>query len=152
MSNSKGAGGRPTKYDKKYCKEIIEFFDRKAFEPLFDKEGEPVLNRSGSPIMVPVELPTFEAFAHSIDVHKDTIYQWAEVHEEFSDAKKRAQQLQHNIWVQNGLNSSYNSTFAIFFGKACLGMRDGNEADQEAPKPVQITFNVEDGRVRESEA
>ena len=147
MGSSKGDTGRPTKYNKKYDEEIIEFFDKEPFEVLRDNEGDVILDNRQRPVIIPVKLPTFEAFAHSIKIHKDTLYEWAKVHPTFSDSKKRAQQLQHEILVQNGLVGAYNSTFAIFTGKACLGMRDGNEVDQEAPKPLNITFNVEDARV-----
>lgn len=140
--------GSPTKYRQEYCQGIIDFFDREPFTAVKDENGDPCIGRNNQPILMPAKLPTFEAYAHSIKVHKDTVYEWAKVHPEFSDAKKRAQQLQHDILVQNGLNGSYNATFAIFTGKACLGMRDGNEHDQEAPKPLSITFNVEDARVK----
>ncbi len=57
---------RPTKYDPKYCEELIEFM------------GDPL-----SPC-------SFESFAGKIGVSKDSIYEWAKVHKEFSDAKKIA--------------------------------------------------------------
>ena len=143
----KSTGGRPTKYRDEYCDQILEFFDQDPFEIVTNDEGEPVLTPSGKVITRPCKLPTFERFAHSICVHKDTLYEWASKIQSFSDAMKKAKQIQHDILVQNGLTGGYNNTFAIFVGKSCMGMRDGNEADQEAPKPLNITFNVEDARV-----
>lgn len=140
--------GRPTKYRPELCQRIIEFFDVSPFEIARDGDGNPLTSPSGKPLLIPSNLPTFESFAHSIGVHVDSLYEWANVHSEFSEAKKRAQQLQKNILIQNGLVGGYNNTFAIFVGKSCLGMRDGNEVDQEAPKPLNITFTVEDARVR----
>lgn len=32
---------------------------------------------------------SFESFAATIDCHRDTLYEWRNVHEEFSDAYKR---------------------------------------------------------------
>ena len=140
--------GAPTKYRPEFCEDIITFFDREPFKVATDDEGNALTTQTGKPLLMACELPTFEKFASDIGVHKDSIYEWAKVHPEFSDAKKIAQQLQYNILVQNGLLGGYNSTFAIFTGKAALGMRDGGEADKGEAKPLTIEFTVEDARTR----
>jgi len=104
-------GGRPTKYKKNYCQEIIKYFDKEPFEI---KEGKEV----------PVNLPTFEKFAVYIDVNYDTLQEWRKKHEEFSESYKKAKNLQKNILIINGLRGNYNSTFAIFTAKNITDMRD----------------------------
>jgi hypothetical protein len=51
--------GQPTKYDSKYCDELIKHME------------------SGL---------SFESFAGVISVHRDTLYEWAKTHPQFSDA------------------------------------------------------------------
>lgn len=40
--------------------------------------------------------------ATELDVHKDTIYEWAKVHDEFSDALTRAKQWAQRWWEDKG--------------------------------------------------
>ena len=55
--------GRPSKYQPQYGDQLIEHM-RQGF--------------------------SFESFGAIIGSHRDTLYEWAKVHEPFSDAKKRA--------------------------------------------------------------
>ena len=59
--------GRPTKYKPEYCDELIEFM------------GDYL-----SPC-------SFDSFAGKIGINQDTLYEWAKVHKEFSEAKKLAE-------------------------------------------------------------
>ena len=56
--------GQPSKYKKKYCKQVVEHLS------------------SGF---------SFESFGAVIDVHRDSLYEWRKVHPEFSDAIKTGQ-------------------------------------------------------------
>ena len=55
-----GKVGRPTKYKEEYCQKLIDHM----------AEGY-----------------SFDSFAGIVDVNIDTLYEWAKVHAEFSDAK-----------------------------------------------------------------
>ena len=70
-------GGRPTKYDPKYCEELIEHMN----------EGY-----------------SFESFAGRIGVTRSTIYEWAKVNEQFSDAKSIAVAKSLMKWEGLGLS------------------------------------------------
>lgn len=72
--------GRPSKYDKKYCEEIVEFM----------KNGASIVE-----------------FAVHIGVSKDTIYEWCKVHKDFSDAKKRAVEASESWWTRTGREGLY---------------------------------------------
>lgn len=65
------AGGRPTKYKPKYCKEIVEYMST----------GKSVLQ-----------------FAAKISVTKSSVYEWAKEFPEFSDAFDNARQLCEAHW------------------------------------------------------
>lgn len=138
MSTEPAKLGRPTKYRESYCDEIISFFDEDPFTASEDNNGKPAYNAC--------RLPTLERFAHNIGVHVDTLYEWASVHPVFSEAKKRALQLQKDILVQNGLIGAYDKTFAIFTCKAVAGMRDGGEVNTEDAPPLAINYTVVDAR------
>lgn len=54
--------GRPTKYDPKYCDQLIAYMALPA---------------------------SFESFAGEIGVDRDTLYEWRKKHKDFSDAHKK---------------------------------------------------------------
>lgn len=116
------AGGRPTDYRHEYCDRIIEHFDKEPFTSSYDEA-------SGKTYRSAILLPTLTNFARSIGVARSTIYKWAEEHQEFSDAIKRAQELQEEVLMQNGLFGAYDKTFAIFTAKNICGWKDKQEID-----------------------
>lgn len=123
--------GRPTKYDEKYCKQLIAMFDidatREVYETYTYKDG----TTKEVSRLEPAELPTITDFAKKIGVNKDTLYEWAKKHKEFSDSLKKAKEMQENIWQKNSLMGLYNSTFAIFMGKNCYGWKDRQEIENK---------------------
>ena len=126
----KNKGGAPSKYKEEYCEEIVEYF--RVPPEIVDYKREYYQNgnlKSEYPIVRGNEFPTFQGFADEIGVHIDTLHEGREVHEEFSEAYMRAKQLQEKIWLTNGMNNLYNSQFAQFFGKNCLGYKDKQEVE-----------------------
>ena len=126
----KNKGGAPTKYKEEYCEEIIEYF--RVPPEIVEYKREYYQNgnlKSEYPIVRGNEFPTFQGFADKIGVHYDTLKEWYSIHEEFSEAYMRAKQLQEKIWLTNGMNNLYNSQFAQFFGKNCLGYKDKQEVE-----------------------
>ena len=136
--------GKNSKWKPEYNQKIIDFFDR-PFTKTINK-----MDNKGNVFEIEVanDFPTFEGFCHSIDIHKDTLYEWikrenADKYPEFSDSYKKAKQLQEQFWVANGMNSNHNATFAIFWGKNNLGYKDKTEVDQtvrQAPK-LEVDLN-----------
>lgn len=126
----KHAGGRPDKYKEEYCDMIIEHFQVIPFiiksKKTFYQNGQ-VKSEEEYPIAS--ELPTFQKFADKIGVCMKTLDNWQEKHEEFLQAYTRAKSLQEHIWLVNGMAGHYNSQFAQFFGKNCLGYKDKQEVE-----------------------
>ena len=116
--------GRPSKYDPKYCQQLIKFFDRKPCrtieEHFYYKNGDEKVKE----IEVANEIPFFSAFAREIKAHTDTLNEWTKKHKEFSVAYKQAKELQKEFLVQNGLRGLYNATAFIFTAKNITDMRD----------------------------
>lgn len=135
--------GRPTKYDPKYCDEIIKFFDidayRQEIQTYFYKNGE----SKETPIEIANTLPLFERFAAKIGVHRDTLQEWCKKHPEFSVAYNKAKDLQHAILVECGLKGLYNGPVAIFTMKNILGWRDKQDVTTDGKAlPTPLLANV----------
>lgn len=123
-NNGKHPGGRPTKYDPIYCKQIIEFFD---IEPINYKDIT-ITYKDGSTKEFTEEeaapLPMLSGFANKIGVDRETLLEWTKQHPEFSTAYKKAKQLQTEFIMHNGLRGNYNPAFAIFTLKNVAKWRD----------------------------
>ena len=137
--------GCPTKYDDKYCQEIIDYFNKPAYEPIMIKDDEGVLsvatNKQDKPLMKPCSLPTKEGFAFSIGIHCETLTNWAKKHNDFFEAFKKAENLQKNILIQNGLIGNYEKTFAIFVAKNVTDMKDQQVIEHHSSN---INFDISD--------
>lgn len=121
------AGGRPTKYKKKYCQEMFNFFNiSHTYEKeirTIDKYG----NENISYIEKANSLPTFEKFAVNIGVCFDTLREWCKVHKEFSEAYIRCQNLQKDMLNDLAMRGFYNPTYTMFVAKNITDMRDKQE-------------------------
>lgn len=120
--------GRPTKYYPARCTELIDFFNVPLQDPQTGKA---------------VTLPTIERFCSNIGIHVDTFYEWEQRHSMFSDAAKKARQLQKAIWIENSLKGRYNTPFTIFMGKNVFGWQDKQD--------VNVTVSIED-KIRQIDA
>ncbi len=87
----KHAGGRPSKYDPAYCKEVVEFLAK----------GHSVTG-----------------FAGHLGVSRSTVFRWVEEHPEFRDALKAGQSAATKFWeeilVKVARDGGGNATAAIF--------------------------------------
>lgn len=136
-------GGRPSKYDPKYCDEIIEYFDIPPYKDVkvTITKGDTIVDKIER---LPNDLPTLAKFAANINVDRDTIHQWTKDHPEFSDAYKKAKVLQEHHLVTCGLNSLYNGPFAIFAAKNIIGWRDKQDIEHTGNVSIHATKLDED--------
>ncbi len=80
---------------------------------------------------------SFESFADRIGVHKDTLYDWARKHTEFSDAKKEATAISQLLWEKTGLDAmawkipGFSAAIWIFNMKNRFGWRDKQPDEEE---------------------
>lgn len=140
----KHVGGRPTKYDPKYCEEIISFFSIPKTKQIVKREK--LINKANGTtekeveyLTIPEGLPTFEKFARSIGVCKDTIIsEWIKKHEEFSDAYNTCKSLQKEFLIDNGLQGLYPPASFIFVAKNITEMRDKQELEHSGDLTVII--------------
>ena len=151
MITEKRPVGRPSAFKEEYADQLLEYFNKEAFErkPLLDKEG----NEKGSEI-VPVKFPTLARFAGIIGVTRETLHDWATSKNEdnslkypdFSYAYKKAKEYQEAILVEGALAGAFQANFSIFTAKNVLGWRDKVEqeitGENGAPllQGIQVTF------------
>lgn len=125
-------GGRPTKYKKEYCEQIIEFFSRPPYEEIevrhHNKDGKVYKTEIKRK---PNDLPFLFEFAREIGVSDRTLERWAKRNSEFCRAYKEAKELQKAFLITNGLLGLYNPTFAIFTAKNITDMRDKKNIEIE---------------------
>lgn len=131
--------GRPTKYKEEFCEQIIEYFRREPTTTVYKTEYDKAGNVKGEiPIVMTTEFPTFQGFADDLDVSMDTLNEWGRIYPAFSDSYARAKALQERIWLINSMDNRYNSQFAQFFGKNCLGYKDRTELSGPDGGPIQL--------------
>lgn len=146
---------RPSKYDPKYCDDIIEYFERcqaeilvdiKFFQPNKNVTVETILNplakendvdntlqawavKAIDQKLVMQRFPTYVRYARSIGVSKSTLFEWANGHKEFSDAMGVCKDISEAILLENWLQGTYNSTFAQFLLKNNHWYKDKQETE-----------------------
>lgn len=139
--NKPKKNGRPTKYRKSFCKQIIEFF---TVNPTKETEVK-YKNRKGEEWSKSEDTPTplvfLSNFAAKIGVCHETLHEWCKVHPEFSVAYTRAKELQKQHLIHCGLLGLYNSKFAIFTAKNISDMVDKQELELGGKdgKPIPVT-------------
>lgn len=98
MEESKPVMGRPTKYDPKYCQMLIDHMATGL---------------------------SFETFGATIDVARATIFNWADEHAEFLDAKKRAFDKCQVFWEKIGVDHILNVTEKRGFDSTTQSLNTG---------------------------
>ena len=136
------AGGRPSKYRKKYAQMLIDFFDIPKTLTIeiphykYNKDGVQQLHWTDKRIIAN-EYPKFHKFATSIGVHRESLINWTKekgddeklANPEFFDAYMHAKELQKEFLIENGLNGYYNPAAFVFTAKNITDMRDKKEVD-----------------------
>ena len=108
--------GRPTKYKKRYCKDVISHMCQGY---------------------------SFETFAVDLDVNRTTLYEWRDNHEEFSNAVKkgfdaRAKFLEAEyLECASGANPNAVPSMQIFRMKALAGWTETTKIEQETTLKVE---------------
>lgn len=134
-TQAKKPTGRPTKYNQKYCKEIVAYFDVDATRIVED------MRRDGSITerRVANTMPTFTKFARKINVNTDTLAEWRKKHQEFSEAYKRCKELQEEFLINIGLSGVTSASFVIFTMKNICGWRDEKDLKIKAQKEKDLS-------------
>lgn len=156
--------GRPPKYNKKYCKMIVEYFKDAPRVEEFLKERFTRTLKDGTVEVaekygrVVGKFPTFQQFANQIKVNGDTIVEWASTtrtvgkrtvlkYPQFSAAYNKAKELQKEWLIEVGLSGSAPPASFIFVSKNVTDMRDKQDVDhttqgEKLPQIIGFTYQV----------
>jgi hypothetical protein len=140
--------GRPTDYNE----EILT----KAKEYLLSCEDEEVEKGTDDrPVYsIKVKLPTKGGLAVYLGVSRDTLYEWAKVHKDFSYIMERLGAEQEDKLINNGLSGDYNPTIAkVLLTKH--GYREGTDVtsnDKELPTPILGNVPINNSNPEDSKA
>ena len=146
-SSRKEVGGRPTKYTADMPQRLLDFFN---IEPYWIEVKD-----SGKVVCVPARFPTLARFAAENGICRDTLHHWATergakgniLRPEFSDAYKRAKDLQEANLVEGAMAGAYPPAFSIFTAKNVLGWRDRQEVEHSS-NPIRDLLAAIDGNTK----
>jgi hypothetical protein len=120
--------GRPTKYQKKYCKMLIEHM---------------------------AEGLSFESFSAVIDVSRAVLYDWCKVHDEFLDAKRVGFDKNLLFWEKIGIRGAtgqiqnFNASAYIFNKKNRHNWVDRKETDDDKNKIHTVKIELPGQRTQQ---
>ena len=140
MTTTNKKVGRPTKYSSKVQKDAEAYLEscQDEYEEWHKTRGE---KSDTYERYLKVDLPSVEGLALELKVHRDTLYEWASKHDEFSDTLERLNQLQKKILTNKALAGHYNPVIAKLMLTVNHDMIEKKEVDVTS-KGEQITgFN-----------
>lgn len=124
------AGGRPSKYDPKFCDELDKYLETTGKEQ--------------------TSLPTKQGFALWLGVDDETILEWAKIHPEFSATFKRLNQIQAKQLIDDGIygGKEVNSTIIKLLLQNNHGMKErvDNTTNDKDLEVIGVKFLNEDSR------
>jgi hypothetical protein len=131
------AFGRPTIYDESIVAKSEAYLDSCE-----DIEEQVVSGQSEKftayTTKVTVKIPTIEGLALALRIHKDTIYEWEKIHEDFSDVTTRLRNIQADKLINNGLSGKYNNMIT----KVLLSKHGYTEKIENDGPPQQLTVTI----------
>lgn len=122
--------GRPANYRPEYCQALIEYFAAPDSWDIYrDAKGTAKALPKG-------KLPTFERFAVSLGVHRETLMNWAKKYEEFGRAYDTAMSLQKAFLMELSAAGIGNNNVSLIL-KVNHGMVEPKEEEHD-DKPLEI--------------
>lgn len=116
----KSRRGRPSKFEKWMCDEVVEF------------------GRLGMEV---------HEFADELNVHRDTLYEWAKVHREFSDSLARAIQASeafHTRHIRSQLHlpsqAANAASYLSYMGRRFKSWREASDLNVSVTTPVSVAL------------
>lgn len=119
--NESAKMGRPTKYRKQFCEDLIVYISVNPYEGLFNPTED-------EPPKIP-KFPTIQAFANSIGVCMDTIRTWKGKHADFLGSVKKAECYQAQYLIEAASAGFIDRGFSVFMAKNLTEWNDRGKSD-----------------------
>jgi hypothetical protein len=134
--------GRPTEYKSEYIQAVDAYLEKCHFdiEEWHKTRGE---KSDTYERVARINLPKVEGFAEYLDVSKNTLYDWASQHKQFSDALDKIKVRQHNYLVDGGIQNLLNPTIVKLMLSSNHGYTEKSDvtsAGKALPQP--LLYNV----------
>lgn len=125
--------GRPTKYDPSFCYKVKEYLESATKENM--------------------HMPKIESFAIFLGVNKDTLYEWAKEHKEFSDALRDIMTVQAERLIDDGIygGKEVNATIVKLLLQNNHGMKERVDQTTNDKEVNQVLVKFIDADNRNSE-
>ena len=142
----KSRPGRPTKYNPKFCRWVIEYFQES--NPVLAIVDDPGGKGGTQTKLETIRIPTVRGFASSIGVNQDTIYEWSKQYVDFSEAFARACAIQDGIIEELALAGRIGKGIGELYFLNRLGYKDSRQLDitsggEKLPTPITaLQLNV----------
>ena len=125
-----------SKYEPKYCKEMIDYFDIDPYKIVATSD---YTNPKTKKIEIrykklPNDLPFIRDFAKKIGVTAMTLRTWIDIHPDFLASYRECQIIQAKILNTNTLLGLYNPGYAQFLAKNILNYRDKSKEEALSDK------------------
>ncbi|MGI1661371.1 terminase small subunit [Palleronia sp. KMU-117] len=133
--------GRPTKYSPAILKKAEEYLElcQDEIDEFWKTRGE---KSDSYDRLVVVNIPTVDGLALHLDVSRDTIQEWGNVHPAFSVTISKLKSIQASRLIKGGLSGDYNPMMAKFLLSANHGMRERvDTTTDDKPLPQAVTIN-----------
>jgi hypothetical protein len=138
--------GRPTTYRPEYCEDIVNFF---SVDPIIEKDIT-VTRADGSTIdkteYEAAPTPYLENWLDKIGTDRATLKYWVAEFPDFSNAYKRAKELQRKFIKEAALKNCHNAAFSIFMMKNVCKWQDKEDENwtdkQELEHSGEVSISV----------
>ena len=134
--------GRPTEYSEEILKRAEAYIE--MCDEIHEIKERPVIKEGKVEeenfVKTRIVLPTVERLALELDVHRDTLYEWASKYPIFSDTLAKLKAKQADMLIQYGLSEEYNPTIAKLMLSANHDMREKTDATTDG-KPINVVFD-----------
>jgi hypothetical protein len=143
--------GRPTDYKPEYCETILAYFEVceymvrvNAPDPTYDPNVPSAHQRVRT---IYADFPTIDGFCTHIGVSKNTLYRWAKLYPDFSDAISKCKSRASHLLMNQALKGRWSQSASLWVGINALGW-----SSKERPEPEAIDTVAEEIDARLSSA
>ena len=131
--------GRPTKYLEDMPTKAHEYVDSclDEYDEFHKTRGE---KSDSFDRLVRVNLPTMPGLALHLGVRKSTLYEWAKIYPEFSDALEYLSEKQEQMLIKGSISGDYNPMIAKLVLATNHGYREKSDVTSDG-KAFNINFD-----------
>ncbi len=138
-----GKVGRPPKYRPDFHPDDIVAYFQASLNAIQEPERVESPQGGVKHVQAPVPPPTLAGYAAKIEVARETLWDWGQKHDEFSNAINRCKAIQEQVFLHMGATGAYVPSVTIFMLKNLQGWTDRLE-QKHTGGAVVLRFDAQD--------